>query len=186
MTGSRKVNIDAPQVTEDEAQELMFYHLGMAAAYFAASPEDLDQMTMELDRIFGQGVLAKEDVTYRAARSFMLVAHQGHEDIRKELGGNKPEVDIDWSKVKATGKGVAPAMLKDPEPPIKPTLKLRANSPRLGPGEKLRPMTTSEQNLLDRYPATKKNVHAVRNVLGRRCMRDTDGVIKVIVERQGG
>lgn len=44
------VSIDPPKVTPDQARELMFYHLGMAAAFFEATPDGLDDNRHELRR----------------------------------------------------------------------------------------------------------------------------------------
>jgi hypothetical protein len=52
----RRVTIDIPTVTADEALELMAHHLSLAAAYFEAIPTDAAANLAEVERLMTSDV----------------------------------------------------------------------------------------------------------------------------------
>lgn len=85
----KTVNIDAPEVTNDEAIELCIYHLRMAQTYFEASDDgNTDFIKSEYDRMVKRSYPAGAlPVGHKAAMIWIDAIDQEHEDLKQEMGG---------------------------------------------------------------------------------------------------
>ena len=77
MTRKDTFGIDVPRVTRDEAVELMVHHLGLAASYFEATPEDAGaQVSDEIRRALDGPAVA-------ASLAFATVIHSEFEEMKE-------------------------------------------------------------------------------------------------------
>lgn len=74
MSNHKVVSVNVPSITPDQARETMFHHLGLACAYFDATPASMDENLEELYRVFGKD---DRDKRYQAVFSFIDTLGRG-------------------------------------------------------------------------------------------------------------